>query len=227
MAFITFSGLVTSIRGKLNGSYFQGQKGGTQIKTIGSPHFKNRQTASGLRSQQNLVARVSRAWQQLGEIGQAVWNAYASTLERVNKNGQVYTPSGYQIFQEFNINSLNVGGAIQSAPDDTPSPLKIEDFNVVNDSGDLKLVGANIESLITFVTVFASAPQSLGTNYARGGYKRIGVFQCTADLESSLNAAYESVFGARRINTVIFFKLTMTTQAGRTEGAKLTKADGG
>lgn len=228
MAFITFSGLVSSAKGKLNGSYFQSQKGGTQIKTVGTPLIKSRVGTGALQQQKALVASVSQLWKTLSPQNRNNWASLAATLERVNKNGTVYTPSAYQIFCEYNLYAFKYGAGLQSNPNNTGSFCKISEFNVILEGGEFKLKATTVADSDSRVLVFASACVNRGVSYPRGGYKLILNYTVdTSNVDYNMQGDYENMFGQPRTNTQVYFKLVLITENGRSEGAKLTKADAG
>lgn len=229
MAFIKFSGLVSSVVGKLNGSYFQSQKGGTALKTISGrrPIAKATQTALGLA--QSRLGWVARNWSVLPPSKVALWNTFALSFTRVNKNGQTYTPTGYQIFNECNLNRVAMGEGLLSEPVTPLEPLDVASFNVtMPGSGGMVFNGSEEIPEGKLVKISASAPTAGNKTFPTSPYKLICYVDSAEPLPFIFTGLYSNVWGAPPDNMAYFFKLeVIDIGSGIQEGSKLTKADAG
>lgn len=228
MAFVTLSGLISDLKGKLNGSYFQSKKGGVTINNINSRNKSKGSSGFSVARQKSRVSWVSRAWAAITVAEQASWNSAASTMTRVNKNGITYTPSGYQIFCEQNLNLVSVGSAVITGYE--------ADFTVIDMS--YITIDATSDTVITYINdqttsgedmylIYATAPQSRGVKSPKSAYRLIDMQDGTV-ATITINAAYISEFGVLPAGYTIFFKVkAVNTSSGRVEGSKLTKADAG
>ena len=107
MASIKFGSFITDIRGKVGGSIIQGGRTGSQLRNLSQPI----KTVSPLSSQRKAnFASFTQAWSQIGATDQNLWNVFASFQTRHNKFGDPYTPTGFQMFNEFNLFNASIAG---------------------------------------------------------------------------------------------------------------------
>lgn len=116
MAQIKLGSLVTGIRGKIGGTIVQGGRTGYQMRNLVQPRKTRTNTSSISR---NYFAWLSRAWSLLVAADRAEWVTFATFQTRLNKFGDPYTPTGFQMFMEFNLFNNSVDGTsfIQVPPD--------------------------------------------------------------------------------------------------------------
>ena len=120
MASIKFSALVNQLKGKLNGSVFQGSTSGAIVRN--KPYFINGSRAGKLTkadagrvsNQQRYVASISQEWGQLSDNDRQTWESQAYLWPFTNRFGESYIGSGYQVFQMVNLRLLNFGYNIVS-----------------------------------------------------------------------------------------------------------------
>lgn len=112
MATIRFNNIADA-RGSVNGTVYSRGVGGLYMKTRVKP--LNPQTAkqSVVRNQ---LAALAAAWRSLTEAQRAAWTAQTGNYPATNRVGEVYTPSGYQLYMTLNSN-LN---AVEEESLDTP-----------------------------------------------------------------------------------------------------------
>lgn len=207
MALIKYSALVAGMSGKLNGSVAAHNRYGSYLRN------KSPQTNPQSTGQQNVrsgFSMVSQIWSQtLNQSQRDSWNQGASEWPRVNKFGDVVTPSGFALFMELNNNLVQYGlSAIEDVPTKQLEPANTfrmeETFEIVIDpayAGTFK------------IAVMATAPTSVGreTGSVKNKYRivdRDAVFAgspATYDAET----AYVATFGSLPVtgNWVIFWKV--------------------
>jgi hypothetical protein len=100
---IKFSGLVTDMKGKAGGSVFSSNKQGT--------YMRNNKWGGGRKSKRwdNSKARLgqlSNSWNLLSERQKNGWNNAAADFPFMNKFGEPYIASGYQVYMSLNGNLL-------------------------------------------------------------------------------------------------------------------------
>jgi hypothetical protein len=229
MAFIKFSALVSSVVGKLNGSYFQSQKGGTSLKNIGNRRSKAAASQRSLQIAQNRLGQVARSWGELSVSEVLAWNTFANGFERVNKNGIRYVPTGYQMYCEVNSNRLKLISPILNEPIVPAAPFDVNLCSIEMPTYDEMLFAA--ASPIPsgkIVVVSASAPTYGNKKYPPSGYKAILNVSSSETLPLDLYSAYSLVWGPGTGNAQYFWKFELIDiGSGISEGSKLTKADAG
>lgn len=229
MAFIKFSALVSSVKGKLNGSYFQSQKGGTALKNISGRRAKQKNNQSTLGASQARLGFISQYWRNISIADRNDWNVFALNFTRVNKNGQEYTPTGYQMFNECNGNALLLGSGISGVPSAPSAPLDMSSFNTsYNIEDTLQVVHTGGVPAGKYLLVYATAPQPAGVSYPTTGYRFVKIIHNTILGQTEIQTEYEAAWAAFTGKPLIFFRLKLVDASSFIqEGSKLTKADAG
>lgn len=139
MARITLSGLVSDIRGKLNGSVFkQGNAGlvlqnkpaggGQRARVIGSP--KNLQSVLGPNATlANQI--VKNRWDGLTDEQRQLWEAIVQAQPKKQKNNSSLFINSLQYFTQVNVIRTMLGNNAIIAPlagAENPEPLSIDDI---------------------------------------------------------------------------------------------------
>lgn len=229
MALITLSGLVSGIKGKLNGSYFQTKKNSTSINNINPRRSKAKATQGSLVQAQQRLGFVSRLYRTISNSQRNEWAAFAATLTRVNKNGVTYTPTAYQIFTECNNNHMLIDGSTMSTPATPAEPQDILPItSAIDIEGDLVIQHPAGIDTGKVLLVYTSAPCSQGVNYPQTGYRLTKQISTTALAETIITTEYKALWRPFNTGERIFVKLALVdATAFIQEGAKLTKADAG
>lgn len=228
MAFIKTSALISDIKGKLNGSYFQSKKNGITVNNINSRNKGKFQQNAAVQKQKGRVTTVSKTWGGLTEAQRLTWDSAASGMTRVNKNGVEYVPTGYQIFTEYNLNRLSIDAAVLVEFNPTTVVVDMDKLNIIPDATD-KFVTDGLGDIASTVSVliFATAPQSKGAKYARSSYRLIAK-AAGGGSDMTIGTEYNAVFGKVSTGQTVFFKIiVVVSTSGARCGAKLTKADAG
>ena len=113
MARIKFSGVVSEVKGKLNGTVFSRNRGGAYMR-----NNKSGQTTNSAKSSQvkNKFGSLASRWRSLTVDQQNEWNAAGINYPTVNKFGDTRTPSGYELFMRLNGTLELMGQPIQVLP---------------------------------------------------------------------------------------------------------------
>lgn len=129
MAQIKLGSLVTGIRGKIGGTIVQGGRTGYQMRNLVQPRKARTNTSSISR---NYFAWLSRSWSVLAFEDRALWVAFATFQTRLNKFGDVYIPTGFQMFMEFNLFNHSIDGTVfLNVPPDPDAILPITNVDVI------------------------------------------------------------------------------------------------
>ena len=210
MARITYSGLVTNIRGSIGGTTFQNNAYGFTVKNKANmvkPNTVNQNLAK-------LVFSVAtKAWGQLTESDRANWNSWAATYPQFAKNNPSSVLSGFAVFTKQYANHLIHNGLSVTpinSPDFTLIPLDTVSFVLHNSGGILTLNTTwviNDESWD--VNLYMSRPFGLAQNFSGTSPKFIKATS-SADLAINLTTPYINAFGALPpINSVVFIDVQL------------------
>lgn len=108
MGLIKYGIAVSDISGKVSGNVFARNRAGSYVRKWAKPTNTptTKQSANRL-----AFGNISKEWAALTLIQQEAWNALASTVTRLNRLGEAYTPTGRQIFLESANNMRVIGQA--------------------------------------------------------------------------------------------------------------------
>ena len=229
MASIKLGAIIADIKGKINGNYFAKRNNTTILARCGSKLTKADAGRQSLQIARIRVAQISRSWKSISAEQLLKWNNAAALLTWYTKVGVPYTPSGYQLYSQCNMNRnvLNL-----SAIKNPVIPTDPADVNIIT-------AGFSAPGVMTysyggtlgggkFVVISASYPNSIGRKYPSGGYKIVAIFGPDDVGPSVFTSSYEKVFGLIPDKGMVFFKAEIIDgDSGISEGSKLTKADAG
>lgn len=126
MASVRYGAFITEMRGSVGGSTFKGSKYGpvcqTKEEAIASSAKLTKADAGRLFQPTKIIAEVSGLWRLLTDAQRAAWNAAAPNWPALNRFGDTYTPSGFQVFMKLNAQLANLTGVTLGDP---PLPVSI------------------------------------------------------------------------------------------------------
>lgn len=144
MALIKFGGGVAGASGKVAGTVYARNRSGAYQRNWAKPTNPTTPLQSAAREK---LSNAVSAWQSLSAGDVDAWNAYASTMTRLNRLGDSYVPTGRQIYIETFINMALVGQL----------PLPVPGKTNVSPS----LVGAGIGAAVATAGLFTNlTPQA-------------------------------------------------------------------
>lgn len=165
------------------------------------------------------LAIVAATWNLLSIAQQESWNTAAVGFPAKNKYGDLYTPSGYQVFMKLNLNLLNINFPIlRNAP--------IPEFPVCP---PVNRTVSNIPQLLSFtfaggipegvtIQVFACNQVLRGSGFKKGKEKQLISAPSNSTGVIDVTGAYQNMFGVAKANANIIFRFVpvsnTTGQAG-------------
>ena len=278
MASIRYSATGGEIKGKINGTVYQGGKSGTIVKRLIHRSFVRllglvygmsgsgfvfegcvaESSAGGIRcqvyndgshkpnlsflNQQSKLGQISSGWKLLSAPQRVAWNAAAVNFPFKNKFGDLYTGSGFQVYQMLNLNLLSVNQPLISFPPAPAAPV-LPTIETPATTGADALQYNFPDGIPTgqSIMVYSSNGQSAGLGSSAKNLKLIAVLGETSGATSfNLRYMWQIFFGMLQANTAIQIKFvpvnTLTGEKGSETstselidaiamGAKLTKAD--
>jgi hypothetical protein len=133
MASVKFGMLITEAAGKVGGQILQRGRTGGQLRNLSKPPLRN-QNSTAFRKLP--FAIVSQTWRTLTPSQIIDWNNLALTQTRSNKFGDPYTPTGFQLFTELNLNLrlISLVTSVTTAPTLVSLP-DVADFIITASTG--------------------------------------------------------------------------------------------
>lgn len=113
MAKVKFSALVSDMRGKLNGSVFAANRGGSYLRNKVTPTNPNTSYQAAVR---NRLTQFAQSFRTLTAAQITAWNAAVSQWARTNVFGDLKNPTGLQLYIRLNSNIQNAGGTAIDEP---------------------------------------------------------------------------------------------------------------
>lgn len=229
MASIKLGALVADIKGKLAGNYFAKRKNTTVLAVCGSKLTKADAGRTALQAARNNLAAVARKWQQLTAAQRLTWESQAALLTWYTKVGVAYTPSGYQLFSQNNLNRLKINLDFLINYAEPNPPANIDNIKIeIKTGGDIEYSYVGTLSGNKYVVVSASYTNSIGVKYPKAGLKVIAVLGADNVGVEDITSGYVRTFGHKPLTGMVFFKVELIDgDSGIQEGSKLTKADAG
>ncbi len=204
MAKVKYGVIVTELKGKIAGQVFQGGNVGYVLRNKGyTPGFSSNARQAANRA---LIAGT-QSWRSLDDSSRAAWAALASSWTFVDKFGQTYNGSGFQVFNSFNANRRSIGLAQVSEPSGIHVPTTFTDFIIDAVAPDgLEINWTTVGAANDYMVVYASPQFSAGQS---GNYKKVTkIFGGTVNGISTLDLpdAYNALFG----NLIVGMALNVT-----------------
>lgn len=227
MATVKYGTVVTELKGSAGGTTFKSNGSGfsMQNKINSNPTAKKggkltKADASRVINAQLNQTQSIQAWRALTAGERSSWEAGAVNFPFVNRFGEQYTGSGYQLFISVNNNLQAVGEPILTT---CPAPGAIDpapSFTVAYVGGGtpaLNVSGSNISGYSQIL--FATAQQSLGRNFETGRLKGIRVLPDTTAFPLNVIANYQSLFGTMPASGNVWFEMRIVHVASGRQGA--------
>ena len=154
MALIKPSALVSEFKGVLNGSIFQGSKFGTVMRNRKSGIAKH---STYLETSQNVYTYIVKYWRNLTLINQTAWNTAGLSYNFTDKFGNIYNPSGFQLFCTLNFVRFVKSGTVFTSPPTMRTPTDSGKITITcNYTNTLSVSWTTYTSAQNFIRIYAS-----------------------------------------------------------------------
>ena len=206
MAQIKTTAIVADIKGKLNGSVFQGNNGVISLRQYAVPC--NRSTPSQ-QLQRNSVSFIQNAWRNIGNDARRQWNDYANILMIGSRNNPKLFINGHMLFVRLNSFQLLMREEYREIPQGYSKQfVNLEwSLSLVNDR--LLLQSNEIVNISKCVYIVEmSSPVLASQNYNNKNTRYIYI-PWENQQEYDITENYISVFGALPVaDSYVNFKIT-------------------
>ncbi len=207
MAKVRYGSIVTELKGHIQGQVFQGGNVGFVLRNKGyTPGISNvrRQFAT------SVLSTVTATWRSLSDAQRSQWASLALTWPFVDKFGNTYYGSGFQVFTAYNAALVQL---------DEDQVLVPNAFVMPTDPGTITLTTLTTSAFAFTVPntdlesdnliVFASAPVSAGRNGNNIRMNKIDIFDYSISPPFSLFTKYVNVYGNYHVGAKIFLKFVV------------------
>ena len=206
MALIKFGSGIAGASGKSGGTVYARNNAGAYMRNWAKP--TNATTPLQSQARQRLSNAVA-AWNGLTQGQVDAWNAYASTMIRLNRLGDSYTPKGRQIFIECYTNCVigNVPVLTTPGPSSVSPSMKDLSFAALAGTAGLLTVCTVVTSSVDIPSdasysdcpaiIYGAPAHSAGKGNVNK-QRRVVVTETVDTLNSGLDifAAFNAYFGA-------------------------------
>lgn len=224
MALIQLGAFLTDISGKIGGTVFSKNRGGSYAKNKVIPN--NPQTIAQSLARGRFGA-LSSAWRSLTQGARDSWTAATNSFPRINRLGKTVILSGNALYTSLNSNLLDVGlPQLEFAP--TPvgvtefiTEINTLDFNGVSTDIDLNFTAIEQDRATDMkIKIFATPPVSPGVSNVNSLYKEIAVVDgLVGTFNVDLVAEYTGIFGQPPVGSKVGFKAFPVASASGEKGA--------
>lgn len=205
MASVKWSGLVSEVRGKINGSILSVGYGGQIIR--------NRRSGGGVtstswrKSRANL-AYIAGIWRGLTTVQQDSWNAAVASYPYVNKFGDSVNPSGFQLFCTLNSNLLFIG---QTLLNTASAPEPVESLGTITlsqpSTGALRLAYTPTANGRMDIVIYCTSAVSTGVCTPPRVVRYVSKVRSNVASPLNFGADYDRVYGDVATSGRLFAKV--------------------
>lgn len=220
MASIKYGAIVTEIKGKVGGTIFQAGRGSGVVKNAGIQRRGRRLAA---RNGYNLIEQkarttfsvVTKAWQGLTDIQRNSWLSLVPIWTFLNKFGEPYEGTAYQIFCSCNMNALALDQSIiEDAPVEDAAVDPVLTFTDYSISGDFESEWTNAAASGQLNFVQLSRPVSPTTPYTKSTILANAVATYGSPTTQSIKAGYDAALGYTPPLGSLIYVYAYTTKPG-------------
>jgi len=195
MAVINYSGLIDSIKGKMQGTVFQ--KGSTRhiIRNKGSVHKTN---SFEQQQKHQILQAKHKAWQNLSASDKQSWRDYAALYDLTDKFGVSRTISGHNWFCSANCNLDIIGQSNLTTAPSHDVPADVPTYTATVGTSELKIYFPNATDFSTDQLVIMATPKI--NNGTMNFFGKLRILSTNDSVSASasnilLDTLYEQLFG--------------------------------
>ncbi len=198
MALVTLSGLVSNIKGSVNGTTFQRSASGLTMRNKPTTVGRGTNAQFNIR---NINAQLNYAWSNLTDAQRQVWASFSVFINGTGKTNRQNLSANTGKTQFFAVNFwlLQYGKSILNAPSFvTPEAALIPCPPYFTESDNMMNYVGSLDTTQQILVTRISLPQNLPTKTANTGYRTLVYEQVNGDQQDWANA-YLNTFGINLI----------------------------
>ena len=197
MAKAKYGAFITEIKGHVGGTTFQASRGGFTVKNKGRRGTDGTTgQASGIALRKNNFSAITKMWGTLTAAQRLGWNNLIGIWTFINKFGDVYNGTGYQIFTAANLNLIELS---ESTIGDDPAVNNAFDPTITYD--DFSLAGTfngrvgNAAAIGQIVATYLSKPTYASRPVAKVPIPKFAPYVITGTGDVNYKAAVLAIWG--------------------------------
>ena len=196
MVKVKFSGLITGMRGKINGSIFTANRYGDVLRNKAVPVNRQSQPHSVERAS---LANRSQEWREMTQGQRDAWIAATPDFSRIDVFGDPYDLSGINLYVSINRNRISVGVAVTAI---APAPQAVISLNTLTLSASTgpEVLSATFTDTPTHGTtvfiLFATKQLLPGIQHFEKHYRKITTIPAGTGSPHDIIDSYQGVFPA-------------------------------
>lgn len=215
MAKVKFTAIVADMRGKLAGTVFSKNRGGSYARTKVTPVNPQSAAQTEVRS---LLASFTQGFKALTQSQIAAWNTAVANFQSTDIFGDLKSPSGINLYTKLNMN-LSLAGASNIVTPPIPSTVEglILDATVCYSSpATLTIQSALAAVPAGHELIIEATPQlSPGKNFVKSEFRVIGTRSAATAFPITATIDYTDKFGAPVAGQKVFVRVkTINTTTG-------------
>lgn len=224
MAKVKFSALVSDMSGKLNGSVFSRNRGGSYLRNKVTPI--NPQTSFQAKVR-NIFGSISSGWKSLTEAQRKAWTSVVEQWKKTNIFGDLKTPSGNSLFVRLNANIIKAGGTMIDNP---PMPAGVSGADEVSFDELSVANGISIDVEVPSITsndkilVEMTPGMSPGISNAKNQFRIVEVLDYNQSFPYDIKTSYEERFGELAIGQKVFIRVSVVNILTGEESPQLSNS---
>lgn len=218
MAKVKYTAIVADIRGKLSGSVFSKNRGGSYVRTKVTPVNRKTTEQANVRNRLGTFSQNFRALLQSQIQG---WNQAVGNFAKTDIFGDIKNPSGINLYVKLNANLDRVGIAAIS---DAPQPSSVPAITAISGTAaagtpalSIVFAPSPVPADTSFV-ISVTKQKSAGQSFFGGQYVDLVVKAAGSTSPVNALAAYTARFGALQAGAKIGVSIQaineITGQAG-------------
>lgn len=206
MARVQYGAIVTELKGKIAGQVFQ--KGNNSLVLRNKGYAAGTSSAARSAANRNITTQASR-WKSLTSMQVAAWEAVVLSWPFIDKFGNSYIGTAYQVFIAYNSALMQLGLSVVDTPgtpgvDQSPGIITAS-YDL---SGALTIGWPNVSILPQYLQFFVSPAMSAGRNNNNVRFKYINVTDQSLSDEWSDSPTYSTYYGIPPVGSKIVVKIT-------------------
>jgi hypothetical protein len=166
-----------------------------------------------------MIGLISGLWRGLTDEERTSFTTGAISFPALNRFGDAYTPSGFQVFMTLNLQMNNAGLAYLTT---CPIPISVEPLPLFGfgytGPNNLPCTVSELIPLNSKMAIWATCPMAAGAIPRNSAYKLIRYIVNEDTVNFNLSTEYNGIFGDLTNNSKVYTKIQMISKVTGQKG---------